>query len=152
MTIVRFAVVDDHPLFVEGIIRTLEAQTGFEVVAKGATHADAVQIARESLPNILLLDCGIRGSGLATLRNIANADIAVKVLMLTEAADQEEVAAALQCGARGYLIKSVSAAELIRAVRSIHDGETYISPSLAVQLLSNNLTESRRNDRLRPLP
>ncbi len=145
--VVRFAVIDNYPLFVEGIIRTLESQAGFQMVAKGATSADAVRIAREAEPDILLLDSAIVGSGPGALRGIADAGPGVKVLMLTVSADPELAMAALQSGARGYLTKNVSGAELVRAVRSVNEGERYVSPGLAARLLSKNVAQSRRRDR-----
>jgi two-component system nitrate/nitrite response regulator NarL len=145
MSMIRFAVVDDQPLFVEGVVRTLEAQAGFEVVAKGSTAVDAVRIARETLPDLLLLEVTVPGSGLIALREITAAEFGVKVLMLTVSTNQEHVTAALQCGARGYLLKSITGPELVRAVRSVHEGDSYVSPSLAAQLLSMNGARERKD-------
>jgi two-component system nitrate/nitrite response regulator NarL len=133
---IRVAVVDDHPLFREGVVHTLRSEPEFEVVAQGGSAAEALQICQEQEPDILLMDLSMPGSGLTALQCIREAALPVKVLMLTVAADAESVGTALQSAARGYVLKGVGGVELVRAVRSVAQGDQYVSPSLAAQLLS----------------
>lgn len=129
------AIVDDHPLFREGVAATLAAQPDFEVVAQGATAADAVRIAAEHLPDIVLLDLSMPGGGLAAAREIAAAAPVVRIVMLTVSEDEEDVAAALRAGARAYILKGIAARELIGILRTVAAGEVYVTPSLAASLL-----------------
>lgn len=133
---IRIAVVDDHPMLREGVMHALRAHPDLEVVAEGATGADALRIAEEWLPDVLLLDVSLPGGGLEAARAIANSCPVVKVAMLTVAEDEETVSSALGAGARGYILKGISGQELADAVRNIHAGEDYVSPNLAARLLA----------------
>jgi DNA-binding NarL/FixJ family response regulator len=133
---IRVAVVDDHPLFREGVIHTLAAQEDIAVIGEGATADDAIRIARENVPNLIVLDMNLPGDGITAIETIAAQQPQVNVLMLTVVAEDERVTAAMRRGARGYLLKGVSGSELIGTVRAVSQGELYASPNLAAQLLS----------------
>src|SRR3982751_607603 len=109
---IRVGVVDDHPLYRDGVIFALESESDIEVVGQGETAADAFQIARDSAPDILLLDMNMPGGGVNAVAKIALRCPATKTLMLTVVDDEEDVRAALQRGARGYLLKGTSSSEL----------------------------------------
>ena len=132
----QIAIVDDHPLFREGVAHTLAAQPDIEVVAEGASAAEAVQIAGEKLPDVMLLDVSMPGGGLTAARQIVAAYPVVKVVMLTVSEDEEDVTAALRAGARAYVLKGIAARELVRVLRAVAAGEVYVTPSLAASLLS----------------
>ena len=131
----QIAIVDDHPLFREGVAATLRRQPGFEVVAEGASAADAVAIAGQRLPDILLCDLSMPGGGLEAVRQIAAAYPVVKVIMLTVSQDEEDVTTALRAGARAFVLKGVAARELVEIIRSVAAGDAYVTPSLAASLL-----------------
>ena len=131
----QIAIVDDHPLFREGVAHPLSSQPGIEVVAEGATAADAVAIAAKHLPDIMLLDVSMPGGGLNAVREIAAAFPVVKVVMLTVSENEEDLTAALRAGARAYVLKGVAARELVRILRAVAAGEVYVTPSLAASLL-----------------
>lgn len=133
---IRIAVVDDHPMLREGVMHTLSAHADMEIVAEGGTGADAVRIAEEWLPDVMLLDVSLPGGGVEAVRAIASSCPVVKIAMLTVAQDEETVSSALGAGARGYILKGISGQELADAVRNIHAGEDYVSPSLAARLLA----------------
>lgn len=137
------AVVDDHPLFREGVAHSLRTQPGIAVVAEGATAADALAIAAD-LPDLMLLDVSMPGGGIAALRAISSAYPVVKVVMLTVSEDEEDVTAALRAGARGYVLKGVAARELVGIVRAVAAGEVYVTPSLATSLLVELTSPSNR--------
>ncbi len=132
---IRIAVVDDHPLFRAGVVATLVGDPAFEIVAEGATAAEAVGIAARLMPDIVLLDISLPGCGLAAARHIAVATPVVKVVMLTASETEQHVMAALEAGARGYMLKGISATDLVRTIKDIMFGETYVTPSLAARLL-----------------
>jgi DNA-binding NarL/FixJ family response regulator len=132
---IRVVLVDDHPLLREGVASTLEAEPDFEVVAQGSNAMEALTLARDSMPDVVLLDVSMDGGGIDAARAIAAACPIVKIVMLTVSEDEEDVLAALKVGARGYVLKGVSGPELVRIVRLINDGESYVTPSLAASLL-----------------
>jgi len=131
----QIAIVDDHPLFREGVAHTLRRQPGFEVVAEGSSAAEAIAIAGQRLPDIMLLDLSMPGGGLEAVRQIAAAYPVVKVIMLTVSQDEEDVTTALRAGARAYVLKGVAARELVEIIRSVAAGDAYVTPSLAASLL-----------------
>jgi two-component system, NarL family, nitrate/nitrite response regulator NarL len=131
----QVAIVDDHPLFREGVAHTLGLQPDIEIIAEGESAADAVRIAGERMPDIMLLDVSMPGSGLRAVREIASAYPVIKVVMLTVSEEEDDVTAALRAGARAYVLKGVPARELVRIMRSVAAGEVYVTPSLAASLL-----------------
>ena len=129
------AIVDDHPLFREGVAHILSAQPDIEVVAEGESTADAIRIAAESMPDIMLLDVSMPGDGLNAVREIATSYPVISLVMLTVSEEEDVVTAALRAGARAYVLKGVAARELVRILRSVAAGEVYVTPSLAASLL-----------------
>ncbi|MFT4041014.1 MAG: response regulator transcription factor [Thermomicrobiales bacterium] len=131
----QIAIVDDHPLFREGVAHTLGAQPDIEVVGEGESAADALRIVAERMPDILLLDVSMPGGGLNAVRQIAAAYPVVKVVMLTVSEAEDDVTAALRAGARAYVLKGVASRELARIIRNVAAGDVYVTPSLAASLL-----------------
>jgi len=118
----------------EGVVRTLSA-AGMDIVGEGGSKDEAVRLAVDELPDVLLLDMNMPGSGLVAIGEIADAAPAVKVVMLTVREDHDAVSNALRLGARGYVLKGVGGAALVEIVRSVHEGGSYLSPALAIKLL-----------------
>lgn len=147
---IHIVVIDDHPLFREGVAYTLQAQPDFEVVAQGESLDDAVRLARECAPDLMLLDINIPGGGINAAAALSTAAPAIKVIMLTASTDEDDLAAAMRAGARGYILKGVAARELVGIVRSVWGGEGYVAPSLAAGLLSG-LHGGRTPAKLDPL-
>ncbi len=133
---IRIAVIDDHPLFRDGVIHTLRSAPDIEVVAEGATAQDAVEIGRCHTPHIMLLDISMPGCGLEAAREIRRECPNVKAVMLTASENENHVQLALQCGVNGYIVKGCSGPELLRIVRAVQNCESYITPSLAARLLT----------------
>ena len=136
---IRIAAVDDHPLFLEGLQRALRAVPELELICQGHSAADARRISREVKPDILLLDIGIPGDGIAALRAIALDNPAAKIVMLTGSDDDDHVADALAAGAKGYLLKGAGLAELVEAVRSVNAGQPYVMQAVASRMLVQKL-------------
>jgi two-component system nitrate/nitrite response regulator NarL len=133
---IQVVIVDDHPLFRDGVLQTLQAEPEFEVVGQATSAGEAIRLTRELLPDVILLDITIPGGGLNAALVIAAMSPVTKIIMLTASEAEEDVLAALKSGARGYILKGVSARELIKAVRDVHSGEAYVTPALAASLLS----------------
>jgi two-component system, NarL family, nitrate/nitrite response regulator NarL len=129
------AVIDDHPLYREGTVQTLKGADGIEVVAEGATAADALKLAQECLPDVILLDLRIPGGGVEAAASIAGVCPHVRIIMLTASENEQDVTSALQAGARGYVLKGSSGPEVVETVRAIYRGEHYVSAGLGARLL-----------------
>lgn len=149
---IQIVIIDDHPLFRDGVVNTLRAEPDFEIVGEGATAADAVRLATELLPDLILLDLSIPGGGLHAAQAIANRVPVTKIVVLTASEAEEDLVGALKAGARAYILKGVAARELVRIARAAHAGEAYVTPTLAASLLSE-LTGRATGSRLpaRPL-
>lgn len=132
---VRLVIVDDHPLFREGVAATLSADPGLEVVGEGGTADDALHLCQALLPELLLLDLNLPGGGLTAARAVNAACPVTKIVMLTFSEEEADVLASLKAGARGYILKGVSGRELRRIIQNIHAGEVYITPTLAAGVL-----------------
>ena len=133
--VVRIVLVDDHPLFREGVATTLSAEPDFEVVGQGESAEEAIRLAQDLLPDLIVLDISMAGNGTSAVRAIAAACPVVRSVMLTVSEDEHDVMAALKEGARGYVLKGVTAHELVSILRTVHRGETYVTPTLAAGLL-----------------
>ena len=133
---IRIVLVDDHPLFREGVAYTLGAQADMTVVAQGESGDEAVRLAVTCIPDVLLLDLNIPGGGIEAAQAVAAAQPDVRVIMLTASVDEDDLAAAMAGGARGYILKGVAARELVSIIRRVHGGEGYVTPSLAASLLA----------------
>jgi DNA-binding NarL/FixJ family response regulator len=133
----RIAVVDDHPLFREGVIRSL-AETGrFTVVGEGGSSTDAIRIATEARPDILLIDLSMPGEGLSAIAPIRACDPDMRIVVLTASEAAEDVALALNSGVNGYVLKGVGSRALTEIIAAVAGGETYVTPSLSARLLSH---------------
>ena len=132
---IRVIVVDDHPLFREGVVKTLAAESDIEVIAEGSNAEDALKQTRDLLPDVILLDINMKGGGIEAARVIAAECPVTKIIMLTVSENEEDVHTALKVGARAFVLKGVTARKLIRIVRDIHAGRSYVPSSLAASLL-----------------
>jgi two-component system, NarL family, nitrate/nitrite response regulator NarL len=138
---ITFAAVDEHPIFRQGLIQSLQRAEGLSCLAEGETAADARRIAALQKPDILVLEIFIRGGGIEAARGILSAHPSTKVLILTASDDEVHLTQALRAGVRGYVLKGVSGGELVRIIRQVHAGQPYIDPALSAQLLVSNSLE-----------
>ncbi|SDA99679.1 response regulator transcription factor [Sinorhizobium sp. NFACC03] len=134
---IRVAIVDDHPLFREGVTRSLSEIEGFEIVAEGSSKDDATQIAESLGPDIMLMDISMPGGGLEAIPAILKIAPSQKIIMLTVSEDGDDVTTALDRGATGYVLKGVGARALAEVIRTVASGERYVAPTLSAKLLSS---------------
>jgi DNA-binding NarL/FixJ family response regulator len=126
----RVVLVDDHDLFRAGVRAQLG--DGIEIVGEASSVADAVQLIKELDPDVVLLDVHLGdGSGDAVIVQVAPERAGVKFLALSVSDAPEDVIAVIRAGARGYVTKAISGAELTDAVRRVADGDAVFSPRLA---------------------
>lgn len=145
--VIKVVLADDHPIFRDGLIRSLEENGKFEVVGAGASAQEAVELVGLHRPDLVVLDVSMPGSGLNAVKQIAAMDAPPKISMLTVSEDDNDVASALQAGALGYVLKGVSADELRKALTRIANGNAHISPSLANRVLA--LLAQRKSEQTR---
>ena len=135
---VRVLIVDDHPMFRAGVRQRLAAFTDeIDVIAEAADGQEAIDLAHELLPDVVLMDIAMpRVNGIEATRRIKEGQPQVGILILTVYDDSQYVTALLEAGAAGYLLKTVEADELSRAILSVSAGESVLSPSVARHVLS----------------
>jgi two-component system, NarL family, nitrate/nitrite response regulator NarL len=136
MTEITLAVIDDHPLFREGVIRALSEIDDFEVVGEGGSKEDALQIVNVHCPDIVLMDISMPGGGLDAIAPILDRRPDQKIVILTVSEASEDVIKALNDGARGYVLKGVGSRALAEILRIVASGENYVTPTLSARLLS----------------
>lgn len=120
---VRVVVVDDHPLFREGLRAALESTEDIQVVAEAETVAAALAVVAEQRPDLVVMDLSLPdASGIEATRRLAESRPGLPVLMLTMSDDDASLLGALQAGARGYLVKGAGRDEVLHAVRTVACG------------------------------
>ena len=137
-------IVDDHPLFRKGVIQLIQAEPEFRFVGEAASGKEGIQLARQLRPDMILLDLNMKDmNGIEVLKAIKDADLDSRVIMLTVSDQAEDLMAALQAGADGYLLKDMEPEDLMRQLGEAARGKITISESLT-QLLVASLREKNR--------
>jgi two-component system, NarL family, nitrate/nitrite response regulator NarL len=141
---IRLVIVDDHSIFREGLLSVLKTEPDIEIVGEGANADDAVRLAHEHLPDIILLDISMPGGGLSAAQQIVENYPVVKIIILTGSEGESHVMTALKTGARAYVLKGVAASELVNILHAVQAGEIYVTPTLAANLLSEMTAASHK--------
>jgi DNA-binding NarL/FixJ family response regulator len=132
---IRILLVDDHPLFLDGVRAALSRADDLEVVGEAHDVAGALVAARELSPDIVLMDLGLPdGSGIDATRVILAEAPSVRVLVMTMSAEDDAVVTAMRAGARGYVVKGSGRADLLQGVRTVAAGGAVFSPGVADRL------------------
>lgn len=145
---IRIVTADDHPIFRDGLRRLLEAEPGLKVVGEACDGAEAVKLARQLKPDILLLDLAMpRHPGLEALRELSSGpgSSGLRVILLTAAAEKSQIVEALQLGARGVVLKDSATQLLLKSIQAVMSGEYWVgreSVSNLVQYLRNLVQSS----------
>jgi two-component system nitrate/nitrite response regulator NarL len=151
--IIRVAIADDHPILREGLRRLLEDDGGFEVVGQASDGLEAVRLARESQPDVLLLDLAMpRASGLDALRELSSSGGGPKVLLLTVAIDDAQAFEALELGARGVVLKEAATELLFKAIRSVVAGQYWVGRDIVTDIVRHLRERAAALARRRPSP
>ena len=137
-------VCDDHPMVREGLRAVINDAPGFELLGEAATGEEAVELALEVLPDVLVMDLHLPGiNGIEAIRRIASAAPSVAVLVLTMFEDDDSVFSALRAGARGYLLKGAGQADILRSLEAVSNRQAIFGPSIASRALA--LSAARRS-------
>ena len=136
-------IADDHEIVRDGLRSLLEAEPDFQVVGEASTGTQALQLAVDLSPDVMVLDLSMpEMNGLEVLAQLQSKEIATSAIVLSMHADQESVLSALQNGAMGYILKDYGVAELTRAVREVLKGHHYLSSSLSDHVITSFLAKS----------
>ena len=133
----RVVIADDHPLYREGVARSLASDPGISVVGLAQDAMQAVELTQSLKPDVLLLDLSMPGGGgLAALRQVMAMAQPPRVAILTASEEDDDVMQALRAGALGYILKGVGSRELLGVVKDLAAGQSYVSPALAAKILN----------------
>jgi DNA-binding NarL/FixJ family response regulator len=144
--LIRLLIADDHALFRDGLATILSAEADIEVVAQASNAEEAVRLAVSLRPDIALLDIDMPGSGITAAQQVAQQRPETKIVMLTAMENEDNLVQALKAGAQAYILKGVAARELLRILRAVHTGESYVPPGLAAGLLRVMSAPPRETD------
>ncbi len=134
--LIRILVADDHPLFRDGVAHSLSEEPGFKVVSLASSGEEAIELTRCLRPDIVLLDISMAGiGGIAAAGKIAASSPETRIMMLTVSENRDNLMAAFKAGAHGYVLKGVFASELRAITRRVANGESYVTPALAADML-----------------
>lgn len=135
MDALRILIADDHPLFRDGLRALLAAAQDMELVGEATSGEEAVALAAELQPDLVLMDVQMPGlSGVEATRRIVQASPHIRVLVVTMFEDDRTVFAAMRAGALGYVLKGASSAEMLRSIQAVGGGEAIFSPRVAARM------------------
>lgn len=136
MSKINVLIADDHSLFRQGLKQILELEEDITVVAQASNGEEAVKLAKEKDPDIILMDINMPGiNGLQAIKELKQEKIGAKIIVLTIHEDREYLFKTLQMGAEGYVLKDAEPSVLVEAIRSVNNGESYIQPNMTKELV-----------------
>ena len=142
--LIRVALCDDHAIVRSGLRRILEAEPDLEVVAEAGTADEAVAAARDTEPDVFVMDIGLPDrNGITATVEVCKVSPATKVLMLTVHDDVAYLRRVFDAGAAGFLVKEAADIELVQAVRQVAKGKHYVHPTLGAALLAPDAATAR---------
>jgi len=151
-TAIRVLLADDHNLFRQGLRQICELKGGFQVVAEAADGLEAVRLAQKLKPDVILIDINMpRLNGILATAQIIEKDPEARVIMLTMHRQDHYVIEAIKVGAKGYLLKTAEAQELVEGVRQVHHGGALIEPQLAARMMEEFRRLSQASDQVENL-
>ncbi|MBO0709443.1 MAG: response regulator transcription factor [Candidatus Dormibacteraeota bacterium] len=144
---IRVLIADDHALFRRGLEMVLAEEDGIDLVGQASDGAEAVQVASETVPDVVLMDIRMpKTSGIEAARQMKEAAPSAKIVMLTISDEEDDLFEAIRAGASGYLLKDIPLDEVADSVRAVHGGQSLINPSMAGKLLTEFATLARRDE------
>lgn len=139
---INVLVVDDHDIVRAGVVRLLADVNGIAVIAEASSGEEAIRLAKEKRPHVVLMDVKMPGiGGLEATRKMIRNDSDIKIVALTVCGEEPFPSKLLQAGAAGYLTKGADLEEMVSAIRAVHSGKRYIGPDIAQQLALKTVSE-----------
>ena len=140
----RVVLVDDHVMFREALQGMLAAETDIEVVGLGGTGIDAIELARDLSPDLMVLDVGMPGmNGIEATAEIVKRSPLIRIIALSTHSDRRFVAEMIRAGASGYVVKTAASTELLKAIRALAKGQSYLSPEVAAGVMLASVDKSQ---------
>jgi DNA-binding NarL/FixJ family response regulator len=150
---IRVVIADDHELFRRGLRMVLDDEAGIEVVGEAGDGEEAVELAVETAPDVIIMDVRMPVvSGIEATEQMKDQIPSTRVLMLTISDEEDDLYEAIKAGANGYLLKEISIDEIGNAVRSVHSGQSLISPSMASKLLNEFAAMVKKEEQREQVP
>ena len=148
---INVLIADDHSLIRQGLKQILELEKDMVVIAQASNGNEAVQMAKECKPDIILMDINMPGAnGLQAIKEIKQEKLDSRVIVLTIHEDREYLFKTLQMGAEGYVLKDAEPSVLIEAIRNVYAGQSYIQPNMTMELVKEfnrvTLHEKEKHD------
>jgi DNA-binding NarL/FixJ family response regulator len=143
---IKILIADDHGVVAEGLKHLIEAQPDMQVVAMAGDGREAVRLAREAAPDVVLMDLSMPElNGADATRAILERETPCRVIVLSMYAEREYVRRALKAGASGYVVKRSAAKEVVDAIRAVYAGQRYLSPKVADVVIDDYTAEDKRD-------
>ena len=142
---IKVMIVDDHELIREGISKILDMENDIEIVFKAKSGVEALEVIKDVKPDVILLDINMNElNGIETLKKIKAYGSKTKIIMLTVYDDVEYISQSVNLGANGYVLKDSDSDTLIKTIKIVNEGGSYIQPTLATQLIKH-MTNEKKN-------
>lgn len=151
MNRIRVLIADDHELVRKGLVAILEVDSEFEIAGEARNGAEAIELARSHQPDVILMDLRMPDiDGITATKEIKTANPGIKVLVLTAHQNEREIFSALGAGISGYLLKDIDPKDLVNAVKTIHQGQSLLHPSIAKKVMAR-FTPTSDDEGLKPV-
>ena len=145
---IRVLLTEDHTIVRQGLSALLRSEPDMEVVGEASDGLEAVEMARKMIPDVVLMDIAMRNlNGLEATRKIKRLFPNMKVLVLTMYENEEWIFQTLKAGASGYLIKDSAMTDLTSAIRAIHQGDSYLSPSISKKVIDEYIRKAEMGEK-----
>ncbi len=142
----RILLIDDHPLFREGLKAIIARNTGYEVVGEAGTAGQGLQMVRELKPDLLLIDLSLPDqSGIELIRDICHFSPEIRMMVVSMHSKIDYIVKAFQCGATGYLVKESASEMLMQGIECVLKGDYYMDPSVSHQVVKKLAALSSKN-------
>ena len=151
--VIRVVIADDHALFRRGLHIVLADEDDIEVVGEASNGAEALELCAQLAPDVVLMDVRMPGTGgIEAAKSLRDVTPGAKIVMLTISDEEEDLYEAIKAGASGYLLKEIPIDEVADAIRSVHAGQSHISPSMATKLLTEFAAMARKEEERPQMP
>jgi two-component system response regulator NreC len=145
---IRVLLAEDHTIVRQGIAAVLGTESDMEVVGEASNGLEAVELAKKLVPDVVLMDIGMRHlNGLEATREIKKLLPSMKILVLTMYDNEEWIFQILKAGASGYLIKDSAMTDLTSALRAVHQGDSYLSPSISKMVIEEYIRKAEMGEK-----